>query len=62
MGNQTTVVDVGIGGAAATLLIWIVSYCCPALAAALPAGGEAAIALVVTSAFAYVKKPKTGEQ
>lgn len=58
MGNQTTVRDVSIGGALAMLLIWLLSYYCPDLAASLPAGGEAAIALLITSGFAYFKDPR----
>lgn len=58
MGNQTTVRDVSIGGALAMLLIWLLSYYCPDLAASLPAGGEAAIALLISSAFAYIKEPR----
>jgi hypothetical protein len=58
MGNQTTVRDMSIGGALAMLVIWLLSYYCPDLAASLPAGGEAGIALLISSAFAYVKEPR----
>lgn len=59
MTNQTTVRDVSIGGSIAMLSIWLLSYYCPDLAASLPAGGEAAIALLITSGFAYIKEPRT---
>lgn len=57
MGNMTTVKDVSIGGALAMLFLWLLSYYCPDLAASLPAGGEAAIGLLITSVFAYIKEP-----
>lgn len=58
MGNMTTVKDVSIGGALAMLFLWLLSYYCPDLAASLPAGGEAAIGLLITTAFAYFKEPQ----
>lgn len=58
MGNMTTVKDVSIGGALAMLFLWLLSYYCPDLAASLPAGGEAAIGLLITTSFAYLKEPK----
>lgn len=57
MGNQTTVRDVSVGGSLAMLCVWLLSYYCPDLAASLPAGGEAAIGLLITTAFAYIKEP-----
>ena len=59
MGNQTTVRDVSIGGALAMLAVWLLSYYCPELAASLPAGGEAGIALLISSTFAYFKEPRS---
>jgi hypothetical protein len=59
MSNQTTVRDVSIGGALAMLVIWLLSYYCPDLAASLPAGGEAGIALLISSTFAYFKEPRS---
>ena len=56
MGNKTTVTDMGIGGAIAILIVWLMSYFAPGLASTLPAGGEAAIALLVAGIFSYIKK------
>lgn len=58
MGNQTSVRDVSIGGALAMLTVWLLSFYCPDLAASLPPGGEAAIALVITTSFSYYKEPR----
>lgn len=53
MGNKTTVTDMSIGGAMALLILWVLGFFAPEFAAALPTGGEAAIALVFTALFSY---------
>lgn len=55
MGNKTTVKDMSIGAAIAMLLVWLASYFWPDLMETLPTGGEAAIALLVTGLFSYIK-------
>jgi hypothetical protein len=40
------------------LFIWILSHYQPELAQSLPDGGEAAMALLIASTFAYIKEPK----
>lgn len=56
MNNQTTVTDLSIGGALALLLLWVLGYFSPSFVSQLPTGGEAAIALVITAIFSYVKE------
>lgn len=60
--NETTVTDLSIGGALALILLWILGYTAPDFTAALPTGGEAAIALVITAMFSYIKEPKPTAQ
>ena len=56
MGNETTVKDLTIGGALATLVIWLVGFYQPELMASLPIGGEAAIAVLFSGIFSWFKK------
>lgn len=58
MNNKTTVTDLSLGGALALLLLWVLGFYAPDFTAQLPTGGEAAIALVITAAFSYIKGAK----
>jgi hypothetical protein len=58
MRNQTTVTDVSLGGAVALLVLWVLGYFQPEFVETLPTGGEAAIALVITALFSYIKEPR----
>lgn len=55
-GQETNVTTVGLGGAGATILIWLLGYYEPDLIATLPTGGEAAIAVLLTCLFAYFSR------
>jgi len=59
MNNKTTVTDLSLGGALACLLLWVLGYFQPEFTAQLPTGGEAAIALIFTGLFSYIKEAKS---
>jgi len=58
MSNKTTVKDMGLGGALALIILWILGFYQPELVSSLPIGGEAAIALVIAAIFSYFKESK----
>lgn len=51
-----TVKNVGIGGATATMVIWIVGFYQPELMSALPVGGEAAMATIFAAIYAGIRE------
>ena len=58
MGNKTTVVDMGIGGAATVALFWILGFFYPEFMETQPAGAEAAITVLFVGLFSFLKESK----
>ena len=56
MKQSQAVKNIGIGGATATILIWIWGYYEPELIATLPTGGEAALATIFTAIFQFIRE------
>lgn len=56
MGNETRVTHVAVGGAFAAIIAGVMKFYQPALMNAIP-GAEAALAVILTAAIAYIKKP-----
>lgn len=54
MNTQTNVQTVGVAGALAFIVVWLVSFFAPELAAAAPTGLEAAFTAIFSTVLGYV--------
>ncbi len=55
--KQTNLKDLSLGGAIAVLICGVIGYYEPELLDAIP-GAEAALTVIITATFAYLKEPK----